>query len=76
MEPEPSPPIDEHQRCITCGDATTRTRVLDVDEPRKLALCMDEQGRCQRIDTGIVGAVAPGDTLLTHAGTALAREPG
>jgi len=27
-----------------------------------------------RVDTGIVGPVAAGDSLLVHAGTALARE--
>jgi hydrogenase maturation factor len=50
-------------------------RVLEVDEPRELALCVDEQQRRQRVDTGLMDAVAPGEVLLVHAGTALAREP-
>jgi hydrogenase maturation factor len=67
--------IDHDAGCITCGDTARRMRVLEVDEPRELALCVDEQERRHRVDTGIVGAVAPGDTLLVHAGAALAREP-
>jgi len=59
---------------MTCGDTTRRMRVLEVDEPRELAVCVDEQERRHRVDTGIVGAVAPGDTLLVHAGAALVRE--
>jgi hydrogenase maturation factor len=60
--------------CQTCGDVATRMRVLAVDERERLALCLGE-GECRRtVDTGIVGAVLPGDTLLVHAGTALIRE--
>jgi len=75
VAPEPHPPIDHQLGCITCGDTATRMRVLDVDKPHELALCVDEQERRHRVDTAIVGAVAPGDTLLVHAGTALVREP-
>jgi hypothetical protein len=69
-------PFDNDPRCVTCGDNARRMRVLEVDDSRQLALCIDEQQCRQRIDTGIVGVVAPGDTLLAHAGTALVREPG
>ena len=60
--------------CLTCGDVATRMRVLSVNGPESLALCLDERERRQTVDTGIVGAVVPGDTLLVHAGTAIIRE--
>ena len=50
-------------------------RVLEVDAERELAVCVDERERRHRVDTGIVGAVAPGEVLLVHAGAALVREP-
>lgn len=61
--------------CITCGDTTRRMLVLEADELCELALCIDELERRHSVDIGIVGMVAPGDTLLVHAGTALLREP-
>ena len=64
----------EEPECMTCGDVAWRMRVVEVDEPQALAVCVDEQGRRHTIDTGIVGAAAPGETLLVHAGTALTRE--
>ena len=48
--------------------------MLETDEQRELALCVDEQDRRHRVDTGIVGAVAVGDMLLVHAGAALVQE--
>lgn len=60
---------------MTCGDIAARMRVLRVDEADGLAVCVDERERRITVETGIVGAVAPGDCLLVHAGTALAREP-
>jgi hypothetical protein len=65
---------DHPAGCITCGDTARKMRVLEVDEPRELALCVDEQERSHTVDTGIVGVVAPGEVLLVHAGAALARE--
>jgi len=64
------------RRCATCGDLAARMRVLEVDEAAELALCLDDDDERRRtVDTGLVGEVAPGDTLLVHAGTALMREP-
>jgi len=74
--PELDPSIDHSPGCITCGDLAGRMRVLAVDAPRELALCVDAQGRHHRVDTGIAGPVAPDDILLVHAGAALLREPG
>jgi hypothetical protein len=67
-------PVDQEAACITCGDTARRMRVLETDEQRELALCVDEQDRRHRVDTGIVGAVAVGDMLLVHAGAALVQE--
>jgi len=64
----------EEDTCITCSDTASRMLVLEVDQLGELAVCVDEQRRRRRVDTGIVGAVQPGDTLLVHAGTALFRE--
>ncbi len=63
------------EHCQTCGDVATRMLVLEADEAEGLALCQDEEGRRLAVDTGIVGTVLPGDTLLVHAGAALIREP-
>jgi hydrogenase maturation factor len=62
--------------CVTCGDRASRMRVLEVLELQGLALCLDGDGSQRAVETGLLGAVAPGDTLLVHAGTALAREAG
>jgi hypothetical protein len=65
---------DDHRMgCITCGDGATWVRVVEVDRGRELALCVDEGGRRHTIDTWIAGAVAAGDRLLVHAGTALRK---
>jgi hydrogenase expression/formation protein HypC len=69
-----APPCD-HDGCITCGDLATPMRVVEVDDAGGLAVCVDAERRRELVDTGVVGAVATGDTLLVHAGTALHREP-
>ncbi len=63
------------EHCQTCGDVAARMLVLAVDESEALAVCQDEEGRRLSVDTGVVGSVLPGDTLLVHAGAALIREP-
>jgi hydrogenase maturation factor len=63
----------EHH-CVTCADEGVPMRVLRVDEARGLALCADEGGGARStVEVALVGDVAPGDALLVHAGTALAR---
>jgi hypothetical protein len=69
------PPTGHEAGCITCGDTASSMRVVEVDRARALAVCVDARGHRHMVDTGIVESVAPGDTLLVHAGTALAREP-
>jgi hydrogenase maturation factor len=61
---------DEHH-CVTCGDDGVPMRVVAVDAARGLALCEDEDGGRTSVEVALVDA-APGDTLLVHAGTALA----
>lgn len=60
---------------MTCSDAATAMRVLEVDGPGGLAVCVDAEGRRQQVDVGLLAQVDAGDTLLVHAGTALHREP-
>jgi hydrogenase maturation factor len=62
---------DDH--CITCGDVAVEVRVIMADEARELATGHDDSGVATEIDTMLVGPVAPGDRLLVHAGTAIAR---
>jgi hydrogenase assembly chaperone HypC/HupF len=63
---------DPHH-CITCGDDGVPMRVLRIDEARELALCEDGGGARSSVEIALVAPVAPGDTLLVHAGTALTR---
>ena len=62
--------------CITCGDAAAWMRVVAVDADNALARCVDDGGRGATVATELVGAVAPDDALLVHAGTAIHREAG
>jgi hydrogenase maturation factor len=41
-----------------------------------LARCRDDDGTHADVMTDLVGAVSPGETLLVHAGVALARVEG
>lgn len=59
--------------CITCGDDGVPMSVVRVDPDRGIALCAGEDGERASVEIALVEPVAPGDTLLVHAGTALAR---
>jgi hydrogenase assembly chaperone HypC/HupF len=61
------------QHCITCGDDGIPMTVVRIDDDRGLALCEHEDGARETVETALVEPVAPGDRLLVHAGTALAR---
>jgi hydrogenase maturation factor len=61
------------QHCITCGDDGIPMTVVRVDESPGLALCEQADGTRSTVEIGLVEAVAPGDMLLVHAGTALTR---
>jgi hydrogenase maturation factor len=71
--PDLAPACDHTEGCITCGDEAVAMTVLRVDDERGLALCADELGRHESVEIALVEPVAPGDGLLVHAGTALAR---
>jgi hydrogenase maturation factor len=58
--------------CITCSDEGIEMRVVRVDAARAMALCEDADGTRSSVEIALVDARA-GDTLLVHAGTALAR---
>jgi hydrogenase maturation factor len=61
------------QHCITCGDDGDPMTVVKVDAERGLALCNGEDGVRATVETALVEPVIPGDRLLVHAGTAIAR---
>ncbi|MFZ1995658.1 MAG: HypC/HybG/HupF family hydrogenase formation chaperone [Solirubrobacteraceae bacterium] len=63
------------QHCITCGDDGVPMTVLRVDDERSLALCCGEDGSHATVEIALVAPIAPGQGLLVHAGTALARLP-
>jgi len=50
-------------------------RIVKLDNARGLALCADENGARSSVEVELVLPVEVGDTVLVHAGTALARVP-
>jgi hydrogenase maturation factor len=46
-------------------------RVLRIDDDRGLALCADDDGAKSTVEIALVEPVAPGDSVLVHAGVAL-----
>jgi hydrogenase maturation factor len=61
------------QHCITCGDDGVPMTVVRVDESRGLALCEQADGTRATVEIALIESVAPHDSLLVHAGTALTR---
>jgi hydrogenase maturation factor len=55
--------------CITCSDEGAPMRVIEVRNAT--AICDGDV----EVMTELVGTVEPGDELLVHAGTAIARVP-
>ena len=68
-----APTCDYTTGCITCGDVAVPMSVTRLDDERGLALCADDEGNSETVEIDLVAPVAPGDTLLVHAGTAIAR---
>ena len=58
---------------ITCGDVAVELCVVSVDDASGLAICADEHGADAEVDVLLVTPVAPGERLLVHAGTAIAK---
>jgi hydrogenase assembly chaperone HypC/HupF len=67
---------EDPYHCITCGDDGVPMRVVAVDDDRGLALCEAEGGARESVEIALVDAVAPGDAVLVHAGTALTKLDG
>jgi hydrogenase assembly chaperone HypC/HupF len=61
------------EHCITCGDVGEPMTVVAVDTERGLALCSGQDGERGTVETALVAPVSPGEVLLVHAGTAIAR---
>ena len=57
--------------CITCGDAGTPMRVLEVGDGA--ALCADDDGGSHEVAVELVEHVEQGSRLLVHAGVAIGR---
>jgi hydrogenase assembly chaperone HypC/HupF len=68
-----APTCDYTTGCITCGDVAVPMSVMRLDDERGLALCSDDEGNSETVEIDLVAPVAPGDKLLVHAGTAIAR---
>ena len=61
--------------CITCSDEALPLRVVKVDRERELALCANTAGDRTTVEIALVAPIEPGDEILVHAGTAIARAP-
>jgi hydrogenase expression/formation protein HypC len=59
--------------CITCGDEGIPMRVVEIG--RDGALCADEAGATHEVAVDLVDGVAPGATVLVHAGVAIGWAP-
>jgi hydrogenase maturation factor len=68
-----SAPSCSSHHCITCGDDGDPMTVVKIDAERGLALCSDDTGVRSTVETALVQPLDPGDRLLVHAGTAIAR---
>jgi hydrogenase maturation factor len=70
-----APHCDHTTGCITCGDEAVPMEVIAVDAARGLALCatVDPEAAHSTVETALVEPVLPGERLLVHAGTAIAR---
>ncbi|HZO97934.1 MAG TPA: HypC/HybG/HupF family hydrogenase formation chaperone [Gaiellaceae bacterium] len=66
MTPEPG-------TCVTCGDVAVAATVVEVDGDSAL---VEAGGVRERVGVELVAPVAPGETLLCHAGIALQRLEG
>ena len=60
--------------CITCSDEGIPMQVERIDDSRGLALCATEDGSKSTVEIALVD-VSPGDSVLVHAGVALAELP-
>ncbi|HEX4189139.1 MAG TPA: HypC/HybG/HupF family hydrogenase formation chaperone [Solirubrobacteraceae bacterium] len=62
--------------CVTCGDEGILMRVIRVERTHGLAICVNSSGEPrggEEVATDLVEPVVRGQTLLVHAGVALAN---
>ncbi|MBA2506704.1 MAG: HypC/HybG/HupF family hydrogenase formation chaperone [Thermoleophilaceae bacterium] len=64
--------VPEHS-CITCSDEAVALRVVKLDELRGLALCANDEGQTETVEVALVAPVTEGESILVHAGTAIAK---
>jgi hydrogenase assembly chaperone HypC/HupF len=69
----PTCDLSPESGCITCGDVAVPLTVVRLDVERGLALCADDEGKSETVEIDLVAPVAPGDRILVHAGTAIAK---
>ena len=70
MTPERPPgPVCDSDHCLTCGDVAVEVRVVRL-LPQDLAVVDTGQGE-EEVSVALVAAAA-GDTILVHAGEAIA----
>jgi hydrogenase maturation factor len=67
-----APPACTEGHCITCADEGVPMTVVRIDDARELALCSDAGGDRHTVETALVAPLATGQTLLVHAGVAIA----
>jgi hypothetical protein len=60
--------------CVTCRDEALPMVVLELTEGGELAVCSGKDGATATVQLALLEDVLPGEVLLVHAGTALARE--
>ena len=63
----------ESDHCVTCADDGIPMTIIRIDLERGLALCGGEDGTHHTVEIALVEPVTIGETLLVHAGTAIAR---
>ena len=66
-------PASGSQHCITCADDGVPMTIVEADSEPGLALCRGEDGVRASVEVALVAPVAPGERVLVHAGTAIAR---
>jgi hypothetical protein len=63
---------DAEGRCLTCSDEATPAIIVDIDSTTMLAIVLLNNIPTE-IDVSLIDHASPGDTVLVHGGTALAR---
>lgn len=64
----------ERSHCVTCADEATAMRVVALDgQDSQLAVCIGRDGARCTVDIGLLPDATVGESLLVHAGAALAK---